>query len=53
MAISLVFLTGLAWMGTILTLLVSLTTARRGRGRKLQEPSRTGRSDSGLDENGA
>ncbi|MDQ0664285.1 hypothetical protein QFZ35_002783 [Arthrobacter ulcerisalmonis] len=28
-AISLVFLTGLAWTGTILTLLVSLAKARR------------------------
>jgi hypothetical protein len=28
-AIGLVFLTGLAWMGTVLTLLIALTSARR------------------------
>jgi len=40
-AISLVFLTGLAWTGTVLTLLVSLTRARRrraGTARTVQKP---------------
>jgi len=42
-AIGLVLLTGLAWMGTILTLLIGLSRARRrsadeGRNEEIQRP---------------
>lgn len=47
-AIGLVFLTGIAWLGTVLTLLVSLAKARQGRirtPRTVHEPEARTRLD--------